>query len=442
MQYFESLSDRLEEASVLTHKRSRLWNSLHSSEFGIGAFINYQAVRMVADMFGGASNEVTGFVTSGGSESLASAVLAYRNWGIKNRGHQPGEGVVIASKSVHAAILKMRPTYFYNVALLETDESGKINLEQLEKTVEKHGNKVIAIIASAPSYPTGVIDPIKEMAEIAQQNGCGLHVDCCLGGFVINNLNHNTDFLTYPGVTSLSVDTHKNGFADKGSSVLAAKTLDGVSLAYYLSYAVPDWSGGVYGTPKQNGSESCVPAFNAFATMLIVGKTGYERIARAIHQTAYDLAGVIRAYNSSLKLLAEPEVNVVAFQIDKALGLRKGATYAFAHEMAARNFSLSVLSNDKLHFCVTMRFASDAKALQQFGTAVGESLEAVKKRNEKGEEFPGEAGMYCALEAAMAPVRTEMSTRKFLENIFLGMSGARDAVHAYNLAQLDPYQTF
>jgi sphinganine-1-phosphate aldolase len=363
---------------------------------------------------------------------------------LKNRGHAPGEGVVIAGKSVHAAIMKAGLASLIKVELIDTDESGKVDLNQLKAMVKKHGNKVIAIVGSAPSYPTGVIDPIEEMAKIAKDNGCGMHVDCCLGAFIINNLEqHKTSFLKIPGVTSLSADTHKNGLAPKGSSVLVTKKLDNQNLAYYSIYSIPGWSGGVYGTPKDAGSQSCVPSLSAFLAMLATGKEGYRRIAQAVHRTTCDLASIINEFPKQLRLIAQPEANVVAFKIDESWGLQKGASYAFADEMHKRNFILTAISNDIVHFCVTARFAGDPQILKQFKDAVRESLEATKKLNDElmqqGKKFSGEAGIYCALGAAIAPDRKVLSRQKYLENMLLGLKGAQDAVKAYFLAQLDPY---
>lgn len=138
-QYFDDLSKRLQKVFTAAFEKSFLWNSLHSDEFPIGACIDYQVVRMVAGMFGGIPSKVTGFVTSGGTESLFLAVRAYRNKGIKTRGHQPGEGVLIASTSVHAAIIKACKAYLVNLVLVDTDESGKINLEQLEEATKNMG---------------------------------------------------------------------------------------------------------------------------------------------------------------------------------------------------------------------------------------------------------------------------------------------------------------
>lgn len=442
--YLHALSKKLQKLYTYAFEQSYLWNSLHSNEFSIGTLLDYQVVRMVADMFGGNPREVMGFVTSGGSESLMVAVRSYREWGIKNRGHAPGEGVIIAGKSVHASIIKGGLASLVNVELVDTDETGKMDVDQLKALTQKHGNKVLAIIGSAPSYPTGVMDPIAEMAKIAKDNGCGLHVDCCLGAFVVNNLEqHNTSFLQIPGVTSLSADTHKNGLAPKGSSVLVTKKIGTQNLAYYSIYSIPEWSGGVYGTPKDAGSQSCVPSLCAFLALLGTGKEGYRRIAQAIHLSACALALTVNEFPGQLRLIAKPEANVVAFKIDEAWGLQKGATYAFADEMSKRNFVLNAISNDIVHFCVTARFAGNRRLLDQFKRAVFESLAATKKLNDKlqlqGKKFSGEAGMYCALGAAIAPNRKQMSLQKYLENMLLGLHGAQDAVKAYFLAQLDPF---
>lgn len=443
-EFFSDLSKKLQTVFTYAFERSYLWNSLHGTEFAIGSCIDYQVVRMVADLFGGKPQEVMGFGTSGGTESLMLAIRIYREWGIRNRGHQPGTGVVIASKDVHASILKAGAAYLVNVELVDTDESGKVNIAHLQKVVKKHGNNVIAIIASAPSYSIGVIDNINEIAQIAQNNGCGLHVDCCLGLFIVNFLKqYQTNYLSIPGVTSVSGDNHKNGFSPKGSSVVVTKPMGSENLAYYSIYSVPEWSGGVYGTPKDAGSQSCVNSLNALLAMLAIGKNGYKRIALAVHNTTVQLAKIINKFEGKLKLVAQPEVNVVAFEMDKTWGLQKGAIYAFAHTMAERNIILSTLNNDKVHFCVTARFAGDDKALKEFEKAITESLEAVKNLNEtllkNGQAFPGDAGMYCELEAAMHPNKEELSIIKFIQNLLFGRQGAKDAVRAYFLAQLDPF---
>ena len=134
---------------------------------------------------------------------------------------------------------------------------------------------------------------------------------------------------------------------------------------------------------------------------------------------------------------------MVAFQVDKNWGLQKGATYAFAHEMAKRNFILNTMRNEIVHFCITVRFASDLTALNRFKKAIEESLQAIQELNDElvknGKKFAGDAGMYCALEAAITPNRDVLSTQKYIENLVLGQQGANDAIRSYFLAQLNPF---
>ncbi|CAH6419040.1 Pyridoxal-dependent decarboxylase [uncultured virus] len=447
-----SEDDKLRRVFTRAFEKSYLWNSLHEDEFGIGSYIEYQVVQMVAHMFGCTDPKtVAGFVTSGGTESLMLAMRSYRNWGMMVKGHGPGESVILAAKSVHAAVFKAGMAYLMKVITIDTDDQGRLDLHDLQHKLRKYGNKVVVVVGSTPSYPTGVIDPITEMAKIAHDHGCGLHVDCCLGGFIINNihtssgkLKYNINYLAIPGVTSISADTHKNGLAPKGSSVLVTKCIGlGKNLKYYSIYSIPDWSGGVYGTPKDSGSQSCVPALTALLAMLATGVEGYTKMADSIHETSLRLAEIINEFKEDFTLVANPEVNVVAFRLSKNAKLKKGAIYAFAHEMAKRNFIFNTLNGEIIHFCVTMRFVNHSCALNNFKYAMIEALNTTKELNnkliEEGKEFSGDAGMYCALDAATTPKISELSYRKYLENKLLGRAGAQDAIREYFLALSNPY---
>jgi glutamate/tyrosine decarboxylase-like PLP-dependent enzyme len=192
---------------VYTHAfaESYLWNSLHGSEFGVGDYLCYQVVHMVANMFGANKDNVTGLITSGGTESLMTAIRSYRNWGVKNKGHKVGEGVVVCADTVHAAVLKAGAAYNVQVVLYNTNLDGSFDLDALRSKLRQFGNRVVAVVGSAPNYSIGSVDPIAEMAALAQEYGVGMHVDACLGGFIVNNLPHvNPNLLAIPGVTSLS----------------------------------------------------------------------------------------------------------------------------------------------------------------------------------------------------------------------------------------------
>lgn len=439
---FREFAQKLEELYTLAFQKAYLWNSLHADEFPAGGAIEYQVVQMAAESFGGDGSLAMGFVSSGGTESIMSAARAYRNWG-REKGHAANQSVIIAPDSVHASLIKAATDYDFRLVLIPTDPSGKADLNALRSELKKHGSNVVAIVGSAPSYPKGAIDPIEEMASLAKHHGCGMHVDCCLGGFIINFQDPEKGrLLSLPGVTSLSMDTHKNGWAPKGSSILIGQPLpNGKNLAFYSIYAIPGWSGGVYGTPRSPGSQSCLPAFHAFLAMMAIGKEGYRKIAADIVEKTIALGKIVERC-PGLKLLVKPEVNVVAFSVDPDLGLAEGASYVFAKEMKQRGFVLNTLRGDSVHFCVTGRFLEDPQALDRFERSAKSSLEAVKKLDaelkRKGEKFSGEASIYCTLEAAIQPNLQKQGWGKYLENQLFGKKGAEDSVKTYFLAQMNP----
>ncbi len=438
----ETVANKLHKIFITAFAHSYKWNALHSNEFGVANVIDFQVVQMVSHMFGGTPEETTGFVTSGGTESLMIAARSYRNWGIKELGHAPGQSVIIAPSSVHAAILKAGLAYNIKIVLVDTDpKTDTVDLKKLEKTVQKHGNKVVAIVGSTPSYPLGTVDPIAEMAAIAKKAGCGMHVDACLGGFVINNLvEHETNYLSIPGVTSLSADTHKNGLAPKGSSTIVTRPLaNGKSLIYYSVYPIPGWSGGIYGTPTDSGSRSAVQSLNAFLAMLAIGKNGYQAVAQAIQEKRVQIHEILNSFNTQLSVVGTPSVNVIAFKFNKNTNLGKGAIYHLAHEMSQRRITLNAIRGNIVHFCITARSVNNEQLAEQFQSALAESLQATIQYAKKGNKFAGDAGIYGTLGSALNPKKDELSATKYAQYFLLGQHAADDALRNYFISKNNPY---
>jgi sphinganine-1-phosphate aldolase len=407
---------------------SYLWNSLHDDEFGIGTLIDNQVVKMVSNMFG-SNNQVAGIVTSGGTESLMTAVRAYRNFGMMEKGHYPNESVIIAPDTVHAAILKAGEAYNVKIVLLKTDQYGCFDLINFRRTVMYYRNEIVAIICSAPFYNIGNIDPVIKMAQIALDYNCGLHVDCCLGGFIINHI-HNTNYLNIDGVTSLSVDTHKNGHAPKGSSVLITKKINYSNkyLINYSIYAIPEWSGGVYGTIKNNGSTSSVPGLTALVSMLIIGENGYKKIAERIY-TYLEILSLRISEIDDFTVLNDCNnyVNVIAWKMNTKKNYRDGFICSFAHEMKRNGVILNVMKNGIVHFCITDRFTENENAIDEFTDALKISLNVTKIMNDYGSNFLGDASLYGSLETALAPTKSD-SFYSFIENLFFGQIGVLEGI--------------
>lgn len=145
-------------------------------------------------------------------------------------------------------------------------------------------------------------------------------MDCCLGGFVLpfaKKLGYPVppfDF-SVPGVTSMSLDTHKYGYALKGTSVLLYAHR-GLRHAQYFCYA--DWTGGLYTTPTIAGSRSGGLIAQTWASLVSVGEDGFLRNTKDIWETVRGIAEGVRRI-AGLRLLGggasdgTPDAMIVCF---------------------------------------------------------------------------------------------------------------------------------
>ena len=208
----------------------------------------------------------------------------------------------------------------------------------------------IALVGSAPSFPHGAIDPIEELAALAEIRDIGMHVDGCLGGFVLPWAER----LGYPvppfdfrlqGVTSMSADTHKYGYAAKGTSVVLYR---GAALRRFQYYTVADWPGGLYFSPTLAGSRPGGLSAACWAAMVSMGEQGYRTAAAAILATAQLIRAWIE-HTPDLVVLGDP-LFVIAFT-SPTLNIYRVLDY-----MSERGWSLNGLHHPPaIHLCVTLR---------------------------------------------------------------------------------------
>jgi sphinganine-1-phosphate aldolase len=206
----------------------------------------------------------------------------------------------------------------------------------------------VALVGSAGNYAHGLIDPIERLAEIALEHDLGLHVDGCLGGFILpwgERLGYRIppfDFRV-PGVTSISADTHKYGYALKGTSVLLYRNSD---LRKYQYFTFPDWPGGIYFSPGLSGSRSGGVVAATWAAMVSLGEKGYLEVADRIFRTAATIRKGVEAI-PDLEVIGEPTF-LVAFR-SPALDI-----YHVNDHLIAKGWRLNGLHlPPALHFCVT-----------------------------------------------------------------------------------------
>jgi sphinganine-1-phosphate aldolase len=257
-------------------------NVLQRDMYPSATKLEAEIVAMTASMLHGTPH-VCGVVTFGGTESLINPMLVYRDWGRKEKGITEPE--MIIPVTAHVALEKA--AHLLGIKLLRAPlrDDWRADVDWIRDHVTPN---TVVLVGSAPNYAHGVIDPIEELAAIAVEHDIGLHVDGCLGGFILpwgERLGYaipRFDFRV-PGVTSISADTHKYGYALKGTSVLLYRDSD---LRRYQYFNYPDWPGGIYLSPGLSGSRSGGIVAATWAAMVSLGESGYLAIADGIFKTA------------------------------------------------------------------------------------------------------------------------------------------------------------
>ena len=247
-------------------------------------------------------------LTVGGTESNFLAVRAARNRA-RAQGRKIARPRIVMAQTGHPSFDKAADYMEMDITRVPATSDDRADPEAIRKAVD---DSTILIVGSAPSYTHGVVDPIRELAAIAKENGTWMHVDACVGGFLhpfLRQLGHDLpDFdLSIDGVDSISADLHKFGHAPHGISTLTVR--EEKSLLYH-GYEMADWPFGQYRTSGLVGSKSGGIVAGAWAVMVHLGLEGYLDIARRIADNAERLAQGANAIEG-LSTLRKPEVGIV-----------------------------------------------------------------------------------------------------------------------------------
>ena len=328
-------------------------NPLHTDLWPSTTKFEAEVVAMTANMLGadrvsgqtGSDNQIVGTVSSGGTESILLAMKTYRDWARDKKGITKPEMVV--PTTAHAAFDKAAQYFNIKMIRVPVDADYKADVAATKKAITRN---TIVIVGSAPSFPHGIIDPIEELSELARKEGIGFHTDACLGGFLLpwaEKLGYDVPPFDFrlPGVTSMSADTHKYGYAAKGTSVVLYR---GLELRHYQYYVTTDWPGGLYLTPTFAGSRPGGLSAACWAAMVAMGEQGYMEAAKRILETAAVIKSGIEEI-PDLYVLGDP-LWVIAFTSDPL------DIYAISDYMTKKEWNLNGLQlPPSVHICVTLR---------------------------------------------------------------------------------------
>ena len=244
-----------------------------------------------------------GLVTTGGTGSIAHAMLAYREHARSERDvTRPN---VIKPETAHPAFDKA--CHLFGIELRRAPVDPVTTLVDVGWVADHVDDQTVALVGSACNYGYGTVDPIDRLSALAQERGIGLHVDGCLGGFILpfgQELGYDVPVFDFrlPGVTSISADTHKYGYALKGTSVLSFRDKALRNAQYFF---LTDWSGGKYCSPGIEGSRSGGLLAATWAAMVQLGRDGYRRYADAIFRTSAEMQAAVRSH-PELRILGNP----------------------------------------------------------------------------------------------------------------------------------------
>jgi len=328
--------------------------------------------------------------------SILMACKAYRNYARATRGVTRPEMFEplsfsfffiffffsVLPRTAHVAFDKAAEYFCIKLVKVDLDGELKGDLNKMKSAITRN---TILLVGSAPNYPHGVIDDIVGITKIAAEHDLPVHVDACLGGFFLPWVRQLEGYelppfdFSIPGVTSISCDTHKYGYAAKGTSVLLFSKKD---IRHHMYFVATEWPGGIYATSTMPGSRVGAVIAACWAALVYTGKKGYRDTAAQIMETQSRLKRGLNEMKG-VKMVGDSHTSVIAWTTTEV------NVYSVADYMSKRGWHLNVLQKPKaVHICLTARHVGkENKILEDWEWAMEQA-----KRNPTMEG--GKAPMY------------------------------------------------
>jgi glutamate/tyrosine decarboxylase-like PLP-dependent enzyme len=261
------------------------------------------------------SDEARGYFTTGGTESIMAAVKAARDMQRSLRGDTKLRGNMVLPETAHPAFTKSCDLMDLEERRVPVGEDCRADAAAMEAATD---NDTMMIVGSVPCFPYGVVDPIPELSELAMRRGLWLHVDACVGGYLAPFAAElGRDIPTWDfklaGVSSISADLHKFGYAPKPASTVFFANAE---KADKLLFSYDVWPNGIYLTATIVGTRPAGGVAGAWATLHGLGREGYLRV----NQRLFALVDRYREGIESipgLRVIADPQLSILSFTSDE-----------------------------------------------------------------------------------------------------------------------------
>ena len=360
-----------------------------------------EVVKMTASMFHG-DDKVVGNITSGGTDSIFHAVYTARERARKEFGLRADWEMIIPT-TAHPAFSKAAYQFGIKCKKVEVypqdnTKAFQVNVEEMREAIT---DNTILVVGSLPGFPHGAVDPIEDMSDMLKEEDpygkVGLHIDGCLGGFLIPwmeaagyglKIKYGFDISR---VTSISVDPHKYGYAEKGASVILYRNSE---WKRHQTFVVDDWPGGIYATPTSAGSRPGNIIVATWATMVYVGPR-YVDETKKIIASARELIEAIEAdelLKKHLQIMGNPECMVVPFNACNPSQLN---IYDLKNEMSRKGWYLTGLQKPPgLHLNVTAVHGNNKSFVNEFINDLKTCVESVSNYPPEDRGKSGDAVLY------------------------------------------------
>lgn len=394
-----------------------LENGLNPMAFQSLKRMEHEVVRMAAGLMNGDS-DVVGTMTSGGTESLLLMMKTYRDYA---KAHRPWVlfPEVIVPATVHVAVDKAAHYFGLKLRFAPVGKDFRVDVDAVRRLINRN---TILLVGSAPQYPHGVIDPIEALGALAKEKGLPLHVDACVGGFVlpfIEQLGHfvpRWDFRV-DGVTSISADLHKYGYTAKGASVILYRDMEFLKHQFFIA---TDWPGGIYLSPSIPGTRPGGPIAAAWAGLQAMGLDGY----RALTAQALDAAGRLKAGISAidgLRVIGSEHTTIVTWTSTYVDGANDAFVYAVADQLEDKGWHIDRQQHPACVHLTVM--AGHRPIVDDYLRDLSDAVAYVRAHPEV--KSRGNAAMYGMM--AKVPVRSmvKSAVQKIMEGMY-GKTGKVD----------------
>jgi glutamate/tyrosine decarboxylase-like PLP-dependent enzyme len=362
----------IERVIAAAHDRYVWHNGLNPDAFPSLRTMQSDVVGITASLLGGdeVDDDLAGFMTSGGTESILMAVKAAKGHAHAARGvTRPN---IVLPMSAHAAFDKACEYFTIEPRRVDVRADWRADVDAMADSVD---DDTALVVGSAPSYPQGVVDPVTEIAAMAAARGVNCHVDACMGGFALPFLERLGLFgkpwdFRVPGVTSMSADVHKYGYAPKGASVIVYRNKD---LRRHQTFLFDGWLGGFYGSSGVAGTKPGGPIAAAWAALHHIGADGYERLVRIAYDARVTICDTVGAI-PELAIVGEPEVTLAAIGTAPDSGVD---VFAVGDALRRRGWLLDRQAPpDSLHATCTPAHTPDV--VHDFAAALRQSVADVR----------------------------------------------------------------